>query len=104
MYEGCGSVVVSTSAWHVSRVRIPDQACFIIRCKNLALNIRDCLSLCLLEETLKAVGPFYLVPMPGEVKYPTQGINRQIPCRGPRAPLSTTPVLAQRCAVWSTHN
>ena len=23
------------------------------------------------EETLKAVGPFYLVSMPGEVKYPT---------------------------------
>ena len=26
---------------------------------------------CLSEETLKAVGPFYLVSMPGEVKYPT---------------------------------
>ena len=38
------------------------QACVIIRCRNLALNIRDCLSLCLSEETLiKAVGPFYLV-------------------------------------------
>ena len=56
-------------------VRFPDQACFIIRCKNLALNIRDCLSLCLSEETLKAVGPFYLVSMPGEVKDPTQGVN-----------------------------
>ena len=48
-----------------------DQACVIIRCKNLALNIRDCVSLCLSEETLKAVGPFYLVSMPGEVKDPT---------------------------------
>ena len=66
--------------WSV--VRLPDQACFIIRCKNLALNIRDCLSLCLSKETLKAVGPFYLVPMPGEAKDPTQGVNRQIPCRG----------------------
>ena len=37
----------------------------------MALDIRDCLSLCLLEKTLKAIGPFYLVPMPGEVKYPT---------------------------------
>ena len=45
-----------------------DQACYI-RCKNLALNIRDCVSLCLSDETLKAVGPFYL----GKVKYPTQG-------------------------------
>ena len=25
---------------------------------------------CLSEETLNAVGPFYLVSMPGEVKYP----------------------------------
>ena len=31
---------------------------------------------CLSEETLKeAVGPFYLVSMPGEVKDPTQGVN-----------------------------
>ena len=45
----------------------------VIRSKNLALNIRDCESLS--EETLKAVGPFYLVSMPGEVKYPTQGVN-----------------------------
>ena len=26
---------------------------------------------CLSGETVKAVGPFYLVSMPGEVKYPT---------------------------------
>ena len=43
----------------------------IIRCKILALYITDCVSLCLSDETLKAVGPFYLVYMPGEVKYPT---------------------------------
>ena len=47
----------------------------VIRCKNLALYIRDCVSLCLSEEKLKAVGPFSLVSMPGEVKYPTQGVN-----------------------------
>ena len=51
-----------------------DQACYF-RFKNLALNIRNCESLCLSEETLKAVGPFYLVSMPGEVKDPTQGVN-----------------------------
>ena len=28
-----------------------------------------------LPETLKAVGPFYLVSMPGEVKDPKQGVN-----------------------------
>ena len=47
----------------------------VINCKNMALNIRDCEYLCLSEETLKAVGPFYLVSMPGEVKDPTQGVN-----------------------------
>ena len=38
---------VSTPAWHDDDLRsIPcsDQACYI-RCKNLALNIRDCVSL-----------------------------------------------------------
>ena len=34
-----------------------------------------CVSLCLSDDTLKAVGPFYLVSMPGVVKYPTQGVN-----------------------------
>ena len=29
--------------------------------------------LCLSEETLKAGGPFYLVPLPGEVKVPHRG-------------------------------
>ena len=38
----------------------------IIRCKNMALYIRDCVYLCLSDETLKAVGPLYLVSMPGE--------------------------------------
>ena len=28
-------------------------------------------------ETLKNVGPFYMASMPGEVKYPTQGVNVQ---------------------------
>ena len=37
--------------------------------------IRDCVSLCISDETLKAVGPFYLVSMPGEVKYLTHGVN-----------------------------
>ena len=44
-------------------------------CKYLVPYIRDCESLCLSEETLKAVGHFYLVSMPEEVKYPTQGVN-----------------------------
>ena len=58
-----------------ARVQFPGWEARIIRCKNLSLYIRDCESLCLSDETLKAVGPFYLVPMPGEVKDPTQGVN-----------------------------
>ena len=58
-----------------ARVQFPGWEARIIRCENLALYIRDCESLCLSDETLKAVGPFYLVSMPGEVKDPTQGVN-----------------------------
>ena len=78
--ERRGSVVVSTSAWPRSRVRYPDQgqACYhlsfiYIRCKNLALNLF--ISVSFGDTWLKSVGPFYLVSMPGEVKYPTQGVN-----------------------------
>ena len=67
--------VVGHSLWtRPARVQSPWEA-RIIRCKNLALYIRDCESLCLSDETVKAVGPFYLVSMPGEVKDPTQGVN-----------------------------
>ena len=54
---------------------IPGPGMFHYQVKNLAFNIRDCLSLCPPEETLRAVGPFYLMAMPWEVKYPTQGVN-----------------------------
>ena len=37
---------------------------------------------CLSEETLKAVGPFYLVSMPGEVKDPTSLHWKCVTCRG----------------------
>ena len=42
---------------------------------NLALYIRDGVSLCLSDETLTVVGPFCLVSISWEVKYPTQGVN-----------------------------
>ena len=51
----------------------PDREYDIIRGKNLALYIRDCVYLCLSEETLKADGPLYLVSMPGEVNIPHRG-------------------------------
>ena len=43
---------------------------------------------CLSEETLKAVGPFYLVSIPGEVKDPTmQSALECVTCRGLHNPL-----------------
>ena len=60
-------------------VRSPDRAHYYV--KILALYITDCVSLCLSDETLKAVGPFYLVYMPGEVKYPTSLHWRYVTCR-----------------------
>ena len=82
--ERRGSVVVSTSAWHAAgRGSIPRQGTRqVIRRKNLALNIIDCLSLCLSEETPKAVGPFYPLSMPREVKDPTHTGGKSVTCRG----------------------
>ena len=90
-----GSVVASTSAWHaLVRGSIPGSGMLCFR-----LSVRDCIScwggvaqwlercfetwassftpycLYLSDEILKAVGPFYLVSMSGEVKGPTQCVN-----------------------------
>ena len=54
---------------------LPGLGEYYSRCKNLALYIRDCESLCLSDETVKAVSPFYLVSMPGEVKKSHTGVN-----------------------------
>ena len=44
------------------------------RLETLAISFTP-LCQCLSEETLKAVGLFHVVPMPGEVTDPTQGVN-----------------------------
>ena len=81
--ERRGSVVVITPAWHAGDLgSIPGPGMLYFRCKKLALNIRDCVSLCLSDETLKAVGRFYLVSMPGEVKYHTSLHWKCVTCRG----------------------
>ena len=68
--------MVRTLAYHAAgQGSIPGLGGENYWCKNLALYIRDCEYLCLSDDTLKAVGPFYLVSMPGEVKYPTQRVN-----------------------------
>ena len=75
-HERRGSLVVSTPASYARGRRFAPRtrsiAC-IIRCKILVLYITDCVSLCLSDETLKAVGPFNLVSMPGEVNIPLRG-------------------------------
>ena len=54
--EGRHGPVVGRSLW-TRPARVQSPGWDIIRCKNLALYIRDCESLCLSDETLKAVGP-----------------------------------------------
>ena len=63
-----------------SGVRIPLRKTF--RFGTLAIPFTP-LCQCLSEETLKAVGPFYLVsmPLPGEVKDPTSH-HWAVPCSG----------------------
>ena len=39
------------------------------------LSTLDTVYMCLSDDTLKVVGPFYLVSMPGEVKDSTQGVD-----------------------------
>ena len=53
-----GSVVVSTSASRRRSGFAPRTRRISRLCKNLALYIRDCVPLCLSDETLKYVGPF----------------------------------------------
>ena len=53
----------------------------------MALYIRDCVYLdcvylCVSEKTLKSVGPFYLVFMPGELKDLTSLHWKCVTCRG----------------------
>ena len=58
-----GSVAVSTPTWHACRRSGFDpriQACYILGVKTWLSTFRDCVSLCLSDETLEAVCPFYL--------------------------------------------
>ena len=48
----------------------------------MTFYIRDCVSMRLSDDTLKAVGPFYMVSMPGEVKYSTSLHWECVTCRG----------------------
>ena len=65
--------VVGRSLW-TRPARVQSPGWDIIGVKTW-LSTLEIVNLCLSDETLKAVGPFYLVSMPGEVKDPTQGVN-----------------------------
>ena len=63
----------------LARVRIPLALAPIWNLCNfmnqVGPTLLSCQPQCLSEATLTAVGPFYLVAIPGEVKYPTHGVN-----------------------------
>ena len=74
--ERHGSLMVSTTTCH------PGGRRFALRTRRMTLlGVKTWLStletvyLRLSDDTLKTVGPFYLVSMPEEVKDPTQGVN-----------------------------
>ena len=62
-----------------SRVRIPLRQ---LRFRTLAILVTPLCRRCLSEETLKAVGSFYPVSMPGEVKYSNSLHWKCVTCRG----------------------
>ena len=71
--ERRGRAVVSPPARHAAdRGAIPGPGARALLGVKTWLSTLETVYLCLSDETLKAVGHFYLVSMPGEVKYPTQ--------------------------------
>ena len=76
----------------------------------MALYIIDCVYMCLSGETLKAGGPFLLVSISGEIKYPTSMHWECVTCHGHhilakrRIPLQTTPLIPKIWAVWNINN
>ena len=53
----------------------PARTRHVILCVKTWLSTLDTVSLYISDDTLKPVGPFYMVSMSGDVKYPTQGVN-----------------------------
>ena len=74
-----GSVVVSTSACNAAgRGSLPEPGA----CKNLAFYIRDCVSLCLLDETLKRRWSLLSCVYARGSKEPTSLHWKWVTCRG----------------------
>ena len=72
-----GNVVVTIPAWHAGDLgSIPGPGLLLsyVRCKNMGLNINDCVYMCLSDETRNTDCPFYLVFMSEEANIP-QGVN-----------------------------
>ena len=62
------SIVQMILSVDIVTIFLPTQCQF---CVLYPVDVTHMAGQCLSEETLKAVGPFYLVSMPGEVKNPT---------------------------------
>ena len=62
------SIVQMILSVAIVTIYLPTQCQF---CVLSPVDVTHMVGQCLSEETRKAVGPFYLVSMPGEVKYPT---------------------------------
>ena len=77
--------IATCGAWWLSgRAQDDDQEVLYIRIpvvplRNFGNSVDQ--ALCLSDETLKSVGPFYLVPSPGEVKAPAS-LAKRVTCRG----------------------
>ena len=77
----CIRAVVSTSACHAGGPGSRPGPGTLLGVKTW-LSTLEIVYLCLSDETLKAVGPFYLVSMPGEVKDPTSPHWKCVTCGG----------------------
>ena len=67
-------------SWTGDRVVLGSNPAAATSLRNIDNSVYPALRLS--EETLKAVGPLYLVSMPGEVKYPTSLHWKCVTCRG----------------------
>ena len=64
------------NAWHAGDLgSIPGPGTLYFLGVETWISTLVTVCVCLSDETLKPVDPFYLVSMPGEVKDPTQAVN-----------------------------
>ena len=72
---GCGGSGFKTTCSRASHISVGGTGVQNLKAWATSFNP---LCPCLSEETVKTVDPFYLVPMPGGVKDPTQGNGKYL--------------------------